>query len=800
MRMTVLAVLPTSSVIAPAQLHALGDDFVLASWESDGPQSSGRVIPTLDGVEVRPPYTTLSVRTSWGGQRVLSILRTPDQPGPNQAGPDQPGKVTRFVAQGRVIAEALAEGGFPHLDPAFLLGSLDGGSRLRVVRFLFDFARSTPSLRGDVGFAAVCRRLVLELSPAPSPVVARAAATDDLLLCTGSLSAGFGEVTGAVIIGHGAVGPAPFDVCVGSAIDKRGRTAMSFLLDRVLCVPGNLLVVMGRNGLACRSFDAVRANLPTLTEHLLARRDTPLDLRRHILRGLAQRGRSDATAAAAVRELQVLAPLPKRQVADARRSIGASLDLAVPTGDGGLFLAGWVHDPHGLGAGLSVQSPFGAERRLELLEHRFPREDVAKMFGQHANGGGTADRSGFVAYLPGAPEPAAVLQVHAELLLGSGGSIKLVPPLRPLSPAEARAAVLGSLPPQYVTPHLLETVLAPAVAPLHAAHLANRRAPEVVDFGRQPENPSVSIIIPLYKALEFLRFQLSSFATDPGMADAELIFVLDSPEQRDELVHLLQGFHGLYGLPMTLLVQPANYGYSAANNAGAAVATAARLLFLNSDVIPDRPGWLPPLLAALDERPGTGAVGPKLLFDDDSLQHAGLYFDRDARGRWFNHHFFKGLPRDFLPARRERSVPGVTGACLLMPRDAFEAVGGFCEDYVIGDFEDSDLCLRVRQAGMDIRYVPSVELYHLERRSISRHTGYTRGVASEYNAWLHARRWSALMEELMAHDWDETAPPPPPRPLEESLLQPITVSNDVAPRPSLFAPSRITERANRKWK
>ncbi len=786
MRMTVLAVLPTSTTIAPAQLHALGDDFVLASWESDGPETSGRVVPTLDGAEVRPPYTTLSVRTSWGGQRVLSILRTPDQPGAS----------ARFVAQGRVIAEAPTESNFPHLDPAFLLGSLDAGSRLRVVRFLFDFARSTPALRGDAGFAAVCRRLVLELSPVPSPVTARAAATDELLLCAGSLSAGFGEVTGAVIIGHGAVGPAPFDICVGSAIDKRGRLAMSFLIDRVLCVPGNLLVVMSRNGLACRSFDAVRANLPTLTEHLSTRRDTPLNLRQHILRGLAQRGRSDATAAAAVRELQVLAPLPKRQVADAKRSIGASLDLAVPTGDGGLFLAGWVHDPHGLGAGLSVQTPFGAERRLEVLEHRFPREDVAKLFGT-----GSADRSGFVAYLPGAPEPAAVLQVHAELLLGSGGSIKLVPPLRPLSPAEARAAVLGSLPPQFATPQLLETVLAPAVAPLHAAHMASRRAPEIVSFGRRPENPSVSLIIPLYKTLEFLRFQLSSFATDPGMADAELIFVLDSPEQRDELVHLLQGFHGLYGLPLTLLVQPANYGYSAANNAGAGVAAAPRLLFLNSDVIPDRPGWLASLLAALEERPGTGAVGPKLLFDDDSLQHAGLYFDRDVRGRWFNHHYFKGLPRDFLPARRERSVPGVTGACLLMPRDAFEAVGGFCEDYVIGDFEDSDLCLRVRQAGMDIRYVPSVELYHLERRSISRHTGYTRGVASEYNAWLHARRWSGLMEELMAHDWDEAAPPPPRRPLEESLLRPITVSNDLTPRPSLIADSpHHSGRANRKRK
>ncbi|NUB16627.1 hypothetical protein GAY28_31640, partial [Azospirillum brasilense] len=149
-RMTVLAVLPASASIASAQLHALGDDFVLASWESDGPEPSGRIVPTLDGEEVRPPYTTLSVRTSWGGQRVLSILRAPRTSG----------APVRFVAQSRVVAEVLAEPQVPDPDPAFLLGSLDAPSRLRVVRFLFDFARSTPALRSDAGFATVCRRMV----------------------------------------------------------------------------------------------------------------------------------------------------------------------------------------------------------------------------------------------------------------------------------------------------------------------------------------------------------------------------------------------------------------------------------------------------------------------------------------------------------------------------------------------------------------------------------------------------------------------------------------------------------------
>ncbi|PWC32940.1 glycosyltransferase [Azospirillum sp. TSO35-2] len=742
--MTVIAVLPNSLSIAPAQRLVLGRRFLLVSWTMDGfdagrAEPVGTITPSVDGEAMRPPFTTLSIGTGWGGRRVLAILPAPSDPR----------TPIHFVANNRVIAELRTESGAADLDPAGLLGSLDGAARLRVLRFLFDFACSTPALRGDGAFAALCRRLVLDRAAEPAPLAVRASAGGDLLLCAGALSPRFGAITGLVVVSPGAVVPAPFDACVGSDPAGRGRVAFDLLIDRALCAPGNLLVVMGANGLACRRFPETPAVLPTLTDRLNGRPDTSADLRHYLLSCLAKRGRTDASAASAVSELQALAPLPRRQAADAKRPIGASLDLAIPTADGGLFLAGWLHDPHNLAAGLVVRTPFGGERRVDAFADRFPREDVAKLYG--ATG---IDRSGFVLHLPGSPGPAAALQVSAELRLASGGALRLVPPPRPRADADARAAVLGSLPPRFATPQLLETVIAPAVAPLHAAHLATRAEPELVVYGERPTRPAVSVIIPLYRALEFLRFQLASFATDPTMADAELIFVLDSPEQRDEVVHLLRGFHALYGLPMLLLVQSANFGYSAANNVGVAVARAGRLLFLNSDVVPDRAGWLPELVAAMEARPGIGAVGPKLLFDDDSLQHAGLYFDRDLQGAWYNHHYFKGLPRDFGPACRPRSVPGVTGACLLTTSTAFATAGGFCEDYIIGDFEDSDLCLRIRDQGLDIRYVPSVELYHLERRSIGRHQGYTRGVASEYNRWLHGRRWAGRMDALMARDWN----------------------------------------------
>ena len=194
------------------------------------------------------------------------------------------------------------------------------------------------------------------------------------------------------------------------------------------------------------------------------------------MRALAVRATDEPQAAAAVRELQVLMPLPRRHVASPDRPVGGDIDVAVSTGDGGLFVAGWLHDPHNMVEGLRITSPFGEERTITDLPHRFPREDVSAIYK-------SASPAGFAAFLPGTPDPAPVLQYRCELLLRSGGRIDIVPPPRPLNPADVRAAVLGSMPPPFVTQAALETCIAPAVAPIHAALVADLPAPEVIRYG-----------------------------------------------------------------------------------------------------------------------------------------------------------------------------------------------------------------------------------------------------------------------------------------------------------------------------
>ncbi|WP_157967194.1 glycosyltransferase [Elioraea thermophila] len=159
----------------------------------------------------------------------------------------------------------------------------------------------------------------------------------------------------------------------------------------------------------------------------------------------------------------------------------------------------------------------------------------------------------------------------------------------------------------------------------------------------------------------------------------------------------------------------------------------------NSDVVPDRPGWVGRLVSDLSVN-GTVAVGPKLLFEDGSIQHAGLYFTRDADGLRYNRQYFKGLPRADPPAGKAREVPAVTGACLHVDRAAFEAVGGLTEASIVGDCEDSELCLTLRARGGRIRYEPAVEVRHFERRSIALSRSYRGTLASLLNRRLHAER------------------------------------------------------------
>src|SRR5262249_13380419 len=152
--------------------------------------------------------------------------------------------------------------------------------------------------------------------------------------------------------------------------------------------------------------------------------------------------------------------------------------------------------------------------------------------------------------------------------------------------------------------------------------------------------------------------------------------MLDSPELADKLRQLAARLCVLYKTGFRIVGMKTNGGYSAANNTGAELARGKLLLFLNSDVLPDRPGWLRRMAEFYTAARDIGALGCKLVYEDNSLQHAGMTFSPLlGTQEYANVHYFKGMHRSLPAANVTRRVPAVTAACLMIDAGLYREMG-----------------------------------------------------------------------------------------------------------------------------
>ena len=230
------------------------------------------------------------------------------------------------------------------------------------------------------------------------------------------------------------------------------------------------------------------------------------------------------------------------------------------------------------------------------------------------------------------------------------------------------------------------------------------------------ETPRLTIVVPLFRECYFLRSLLTMQLNFGSLA--EWIFVCDDPNIHMAVLQYLRGHTKLCRGRTTLILNDENYGYSTANTIGTVAAKCKYLLFMNSDIWVDDPH---PIVHALErlERGDFGAIGFRLLYEDGTVQHDGMTFERrnELHGLFAVEHPGKGLPpvntaRDIVP------VTAVTGALLMTSGDMLERVGGFSKDYILGDFEDADLCLKITRQGQRVGLLRDGGLYHLERQSI----------------------------------------------------------------------------------
>lgn len=218
-----------------------------------------------------------------------------------------------------------------------------------------------------------------------------------------------------------------------------------------------------------------------------------------------------------------------------------------------------------------------------------------------------------------------------------------------------------------------------------------------------------SIIIPVWNKLELTAqclTALSAVTTEPSYE----VIVVDngSTDGTAEYLSTLSG-------DVQIIRNQENLGFAKACNQGARAARGQYLVFLNNDTIPLK-GWLKALVSEVDGYPEVGIVGSKLLYQDGTIQHAGVAL---SRVDGLPYHIYMGFAGDTPAANQRRECQVVTGACLLIRRSVFRQLGGFDEGFLNG-FEDVDLCLKAGARGQRVVYQPRSVLYHLESQTPGR--------------------------------------------------------------------------------
>lgn len=226
------------------------------------------------------------------------------------------------------------------------------------------------------------------------------------------------------------------------------------------------------------------------------------------------------------------------------------------------------------------------------------------------------------------------------------------------------------------------------------------------------ETPKVSIIIPNRDHADELERCINSIITKTSYRKFEIIIVENGSCENETFV-LYEKFKKINNIQ--IIEWEHHFNYSAVNNFAEGYAQGGVLLFLNNDIEVINFDWLERMLDHA-VRKDVGAVGTKLYYPDHTIQHAGLVIGIcGIVGHC--HKFFPGESSGYM--RRLKTIQNfsaVTAACLMLRKEIFKEVGGFDDRFSL-NFNDVDLCLKVRERGYVIVWTPYAELYHLESKT-----------------------------------------------------------------------------------
>lgn len=257
------------------------------------------------------------------------------------------------------------------------------------------------------------------------------------------------------------------------------------------------------------------------------------------------------------------------------------------------------------------------------------------------------------------------------------------------------------------------------------------------------KNPLVSIIIPNKDHVADLDICLRSLTEKTTYPHYEILIVENNSE-REETFSYYRRIQKEYE-NLSVLRWENSFNYAAINNFAADAAKGEYLLFLNNDVEILSPHWLEEMLG-LCQRRDVGAVGAKLYYPDETIQHAGVVIGLGGVAG----HIFSGTPGGEYGygARLISTVDysAVTAACMMTSKETFQAAGGFDEDFQVA-FNDVDYCMKVRSMDQLVVFTPYAELIHYESKSRGREETAAQIERFHREIRLFEKKWPRILQE-----------------------------------------------------
>ncbi|WP_245270678.1 glycosyltransferase family 2 protein [Beijerinckia mobilis] len=291
------------------------------------------------------------------------------------------------------------------------------------------------------------------------------------------------------------------------------------------------------------------------------------------------------------------------------------------------------------------------------------------------------------------------------------------------------------------------TGIAPPVEPALLPDLHRIRFDKI-----DQDRPKISIIIPSRDSYDLIARLLRQLVHETDYPELEIL-IIDNGSTDPRVLDLYAHPPSRPGVTIKAHIHEEPFNFARSVNKGIALASGDPILLLNNDIEIIEPDWLTEMAACL-HYPDTGIVGARLLYPDQTLQHAGVIVGLgNYAGHWFG-----GKPATFAgPMGRlmvRQSLSAVTGACMLITRACIEKTGLFDEEAFAIAYNDIDYCLRAVEHGYRIVYTPFATLIHHE--SASRGSDETRENRPRFQREkdnLEARHATATFEDKAFSPW-----------------------------------------------